>query len=182
MVSPLKSPMFVHPECVLASDCERIRAAMDAAAASPAEIYHTDDCRIDEDARRALEIEVADEVVDEVQRVVDRVRLAVAQCFGVALSGHEGPGFVRYMLGGFYRRHCDVLSDSGDEFPRRIALVMFLTSAGEQCEGGTLRIYRPEAFDIVPKAGTLVAFPADVPHEVLPVTGGVRDVVVDWFF
>jgi predicted 2-oxoglutarate/Fe(II)-dependent dioxygenase YbiX len=27
-----------------------------------------------------------------------------------------------------------------------------------------------------------VAFPADVPHEVLPVTAGVRDVVVDWFY
>jgi predicted 2-oxoglutarate/Fe(II)-dependent dioxygenase YbiX len=34
----------------------------------------------------------------------------------------------------------------------------------------------------VPRAGTLVAFPSDVPHEVLPVTSGLRDAVVDWFF
>jgi predicted 2-oxoglutarate/Fe(II)-dependent dioxygenase YbiX len=59
---------------------------------------------------------------------------------------------------------------------------MFLTSAGERCEGGVLRIYHPDPFDIAPKAGTLVAFPSEVPHEVLPVTSGVRDVVVNWFF
>jgi predicted 2-oxoglutarate/Fe(II)-dependent dioxygenase YbiX len=30
--------------------------------------------------------------------------------------------------------------------------------------------------------GTLVAFASDVLHEVLPVTAGIRDVVVDWFY
>jgi len=57
-----------------------------------------------------------------------------------------------------------------------------LPSAGEQYEGGALRIYQPEPLDITPKAGTLVAFRSDMPHEVLTVTAGVRDVVVDWFF
>jgi predicted 2-oxoglutarate/Fe(II)-dependent dioxygenase YbiX len=45
-----------------------------------------------------------------------------------------------------------------------------------------LRLYEPESRDIVPRAGTLVAFPSDVPHEVLHVTSGLRDAVVDWFF
>jgi hypothetical protein len=58
--------MFVHPEFFLASECERIRAAMDSAAASPAEIYHTDDYRIDVEARRAFEIEVADDIISDV--------------------------------------------------------------------------------------------------------------------
>lgn len=182
MVSPLNSPVFVHPEFFLASDCERIRAAMDSAAASPAEIYHTDDYRIDEEARRAFEIEVADDIINDVQQVIDRVRLALAQFFGIALSGHEGPGFLRYPRGGFYGRHVDVAPDWDELFPRRIAIVLFLTSAGEHCEGGSLCVYLPEMSDIPPRAGTLVAFPADLPHEVLPVTSGVRDVVVDWFY
>ena len=48
--------------------------------------------------------------------------------------------------------------------------------------GGELQLY-PEGRDavtITPVAGTLVAFPSDWSHEVLPVTRGTRDVVVDW--
>ena len=173
--------IFVRPEFYLASDCMRIRAAMDSGVASPAEIYE-DDYRVDQDARRAFEVDVADDIIDEVQRALDRIRPEVSQFFGIALGGDEGPGFLRYLAGGFYRRHRDVLSGSGEDFPRRISVVMFLTSAGERCEGGALRIYQPDPFDIAPTAGTLVAFPSDVLHEVLPVTSGIRDVVVDWFF
>jgi predicted 2-oxoglutarate/Fe(II)-dependent dioxygenase YbiX len=36
--------------------------------------------------------------------------------------------------------------------------------------------------DIAPEAGLLVAFPAEVLHEVLPVLGGTRDAAVDWFY
>jgi predicted 2-oxoglutarate/Fe(II)-dependent dioxygenase YbiX len=61
-------------------------------------------------------------------------------------------------------------------------VVVFLTTAGEECEGGSLRLYEPEAVDVVPRAGMLVAFPSDTPHEVLPVTAGVRDAIVDWFY
>jgi len=129
-----------------------------------------------------MEVDVDSTTAEEVQRSIASVCALVARFFDISLSRDEGPGFLRYFAGGFYRRHCDVLSDGDEEFPRRISVVMFLTTAGEQCEGGSLRIYQPEAFDIAPKAGTLVAFPSDVPHEVLPVTAGVRDVVVDWLY
>jgi predicted 2-oxoglutarate/Fe(II)-dependent dioxygenase YbiX len=36
--------------------------------------------------------------------------------------------------------------------------------------------------EVQPAAGLLVAFPADALHEVTVVQGGVRDVVVDWFY
>jgi predicted 2-oxoglutarate/Fe(II)-dependent dioxygenase YbiX len=182
MVSALNLPMFVRPEFCLASDCVRIRAAMDSGAASPAEIYHADDYRVDEDARRAFEVEVVDDIIDEVQGLIDRVCPEVAQFFGIALSGHEGPGFLRYQMGGFYGCHVDVSSEWDELFPRRISIVLFLTSAGEQCEGGSLRVYLSDVCDVSPRAGTLVAFPSHMPHEVLPVTDGVRDVVVDWFY
>lgn len=148
---------------------------------TPAEV-HANGFVVDREVRRTLEVDIDATTAEEVERSITSVCQRVARFFGIPLSRDEGPGFLRYHAGGFYRRHCDVLSDSDEEFPRRISVVMFLTSAGEQCEGGALRIYQPEAFDITPKAGTLVAFPSDVPHEVLPVTTGVRDVVVDWFF
>ena len=175
------SLMFVRPEFWLPSDCARIRAAMDSGAATPAEIV-ADDYRVDEEARRAFEVEVGDDVISEVQHAIGRIRPAIAEFFGIALHGDEGPGFLRYRIGGFYRRHLDFSPEWDERFPRRISVVVFLTSAGEQCEGGSLRVYLPEVREVAPRAGTLVAFRSEVPHEVLPVTSGVRDVVVDWFY
>ena len=172
---------FVRPDFCDASVCRRIRMAMEHGDASPAEVY-ADGYRLDDAARRSFDVEVRDDIVSHVQQAIDAMRPIVGRFFRVALSGEEGPGFLRYAAGGFYRRHCDVISDWVEDFPRRISVVVFLTTAGEECQGGALRIYGCETLDILPKAGTLVAFPSDVPHEVLPVTAGVRDVVVDWFF
>jgi predicted 2-oxoglutarate/Fe(II)-dependent dioxygenase YbiX len=154
---------------------------MERGEASPAAIYEGG-YDADPDVRRAFDVDVGEAIVARVQRTLAAIRPEVAGFFRISLSGDEGPGFVRYLAGGFYRRHCDVLDDANEEFPRRIAVVLFLTTAGDAGEGGALRVYQPEAFDILPKAGTLVAFPSDMPHEVLPVIAGVRDVVVDWFF
>jgi len=161
--------------------CDRIRAAMDQGQMSPAEIY-AEGFRIDEEARRAVDVEIAPDLLDEVRRSIDEIRPEVAQFFGVVLSGDEGPGFLRYFVGGFYRRHRDVGPGWTEEWPRRISVVVFLSTSGEECEGGALRLYHARPLDIAPCAGTLVAFPSDTPHEVLPVTSGVRDAVVDWFF
>jgi len=35
---------------------------------------------------------------------------------------------------------------------------------------------------IDPRRGALVAFSAETAHQVQPVTRGVRDVIVDWFY
>ena len=173
--------MFVLPEFWGPSDCIRIRTAMDRGRASQAEIY-ADGYRVDEEARRAFEVDVDDEIVEEVQRAMDGTRSKVAHCFDTQLVGEEGPGFLRYVPGGFYRVHSDTAPGWDDDFPRRISIVVFLTTAGADCEGGSLRLYGANALDIAPRAGMLVAFPSDVPHEVLPVTAGVRDAVVDWFY
>ncbi len=58
-----------------------------------------------------------------------------------------------------------------------------MTFLNADFSGGALRILgADETLDIVPQAGTLVAFSADALHEVMPVISGVRDTVVDWFY
>jgi len=171
---------FVIPEFWDRVNCARVRTAMDRGHASCAEIYDAG-YQVDDAARRALEVDVDETMIDEVQRALDSIRGQVAQFFGTPLSGEEGPGFVRYASGGFYRVHRDV-APGHDEFPRRISIVLFLTTAGVDFEGGALRLYGDSTREIAPRAGTLVAFPSDVPHEVLPVTAGVRDAIVDWFY
>src|SRR5207253_1181292 len=152
----LSSMMFVLPEFWRVSDCVRIRTAMDRGRTSCAEIYD-DGYRVDDNARRAFDVDVDDDVVGEVQRAIDATRLSVAEFFGTSLSGEEGPGFLRYASGGFYRIHRDVAPGWEHDFPRRISVVVFLTTAGAGCEGGSLRLYAEgERLDIAPRAGTLV--------------------------
>ena len=74
-------------------------------------------------------------------------------------------------------------------------MVVFLNSSrstreSDEFSGGELVLF-PEALpglpagepiEIVPRQGYLVAFLAATPHEVRPVSAGVRDVIVDWFY
>ena len=61
---------------------------------------------------------------------------------------------------------------------RSVAVVLFLNG---DFEGGLLRLFAGETIEIAPQAGLLVAFPADLLHEVT-VVSGTRDAVVDWFY
>ena len=161
---------------------------MDRGHASKAEIY-AGGFRVDEEIRRACDIEVDDETVRDVQRALTRARSQVADYFQTTLAGQEGPGFLRYAAGGHYRVHRDISPDWVTDFPRRISLVLFLTTADGSSvpgsgDGGALRLHASDGdeIEIPPVAGTLVAFWSTVPHEVLPVRAGIRDAVVDWFY
>lgn len=140
--------------------------------------------------RNATLVEPASDVVGLIETKLDSTRQRINEAFGVTLGDREGPGFIRYPEGGFYLPH----RDRGDDLTwegaarRAIALVLFLNASREcspdgEFEGGILRIFARDAdIDVVPEAGTLVAFPADLLHEVTEVRGGTRDTVVDWFY
>ena len=188
-----EAAVYVRPRLVDRGLCARIRAAMDSGVSEAAEVY-VDGYVVDDHARRTLDVSVDDQVVDLVERLLEAVRPDASVFFRETLRASEGPGFLRYAVGGFYRAHHDVGGGPEDAFPRRVSVVLFLTDAGPgsgagRCQGGALRLHNvrgpgreDDPIDIAPEMGTLVAFPSDVLHEVLPVTGGVRDVVVDWFF
>jgi predicted 2-oxoglutarate/Fe(II)-dependent dioxygenase YbiX len=69
-----------------------------------------------------------------------------------------------------------------------VALVVFLNTSRDsglegEFSGGVLRLFLPQQdLDVSPEAGLLIAFPADVLHEVTEVRGGTRDTIVDWFY
>jgi predicted 2-oxoglutarate/Fe(II)-dependent dioxygenase YbiX len=169
--------IFIAPDFWSAARCERVRRSIGRAELSRAEIFDNHYV-VDESVRRTFEAEVEPQIVGEVEESIAVVRPRVAAFYSMTLTASEGPAFLRYPTGGFYRAHRDYLPGGGEEFPRRISVVLFVTT----CEGGALRICDPSVADIQPVAGTLVAFPATWLHEVLPVTAGVRDAVVDWFY
>jgi predicted 2-oxoglutarate/Fe(II)-dependent dioxygenase YbiX len=169
--------------------CDRIRQAMDAGVVEDAEVL---DERMErrEDIRRAASIEVPASIGSEVERALDGRRDALAGFFGIPLGEREGAGFLRYPAGGFYAPHVDRADvDSWPAAARRsIAIVVFLNGSREAerdgtFEGGVLRLFASEeTIEIAPRAGLLVAFRADILHEVTAVRGGTRDAIVDWFY
>ena len=169
--------------------CAAVRRGMDEGVVEHAEILGRGIHR-ETDVRVATLIEPASDLVRDVESKLDACRERVEEARGMTLAEREGAGFVRYPEGGFYRAH----RDRGDDpqwagaARRAIALVLFLNSSRDASpdgdfDGGVLRLFGPEgAIDVTPEAGTLVAFPADVLHEVTEVRGGTRDTVVDWFY
>lgn len=181
--------LFKHNGLLGRDDCDAIRRAMDDGEAEDAEILEGGIQR-ETRVRRATLIEPAAEVVDLVEEVFERQRREIAAGLGMTLAEREGAGFIRYPPGGFYGPHRDCGDDPA--WPaaarRAVALVLFLNSSRDggssgEFDGGRLRLFAgDEVVEIVPEAGTLIAFPADVLHEVTEVRGGRRDTVVDWFY
>ena len=180
----LTIPAFLGPQ-----ECLAVRRAMDLGAAEQAEVL-VQGVQRRVRIRNAALVEPASAVIEQVEARLDSSRHRVAEALGLGVGAREGAGFIRYPEGGFYRAHRDRGDDpQWTEAARRaIALVLFLNSSREASphgdfDGGVLRLFAPdEAIDIKPEAGTLVAFPADVLHEVTEVRGGTRDTVVDWFY
>ena len=168
--------------------CLRIRRAMDAGTSESAEVLHGIIERRDH-VRRASYVDVATDVLEDVESRLDRRRAGIEAFFGIPLHAREGAGFVRYPDGGFYRPHrdrADVPSWPGAA-RRRIAVVVFLNSSREadvkgDFDGGVLRLLGAEPVDVPPREGLLVAFRADLLHEVTGVRGGTRDAIVDWYY
>ena len=176
--------------------CLGIRNAMNQGVAEPAEVLETG-ATLDVSARRAASVDIDPVTLDAVETMLDRVRSAIGIACQIPADGREGPAFLRYEPGGFYRRHRDRASDA--DLPgaarRLISVVVFLNSSTSEPTpgtfgGGELLIFpeplggagTTEPMTIVPQEGTLVAFDASMLHEVRPIRRGTRDVIVDWYY
>ena len=163
---------------------------MDAGTPEEAEVL-ADGFELQQDVRRAMQIDIADTVLAMVDSALDAVRIPIASFYGLVLQSREGASLLRYETGGFYRPHVD--RAHVPEWPltekRQVTIVLFLESSREAepsggFSGGVLRLFPEDGdpIEIVAKVGTLVAFPAAMPHEVTRVTSGRRDTIVDWFY
>ena len=127
---------------------------------------------------------------DPYRRVVLRRLAEIARAVGT--SGPrprcEEPIVLRYMKGGFFKRHRDVYTRPENAAGRRMSVVAFLTGQGEPggFVGGELCLY-PIDVDggqscvrVPGRAGQFVVFAADVEHEVFPVLAGQRMTLVSW--
>jgi len=124
--------------------------------------------------------------------VLDELRVALQRSTGEPLDALLTEGlYAAYPSGGFYRRHIDSYANTPQAL-RKFSYLLYCNDQWQPADGGCLRIHTdgggelapagaaPSFVDVQPRAGTLVLFRSDVPHEVLD-TSASRLAMVGWF-
>lgn len=172
---------------------DAVLAGMRAAAGAAATVHGRGRMEVANRVRHATQLAVSDAIRDLVDRRLSDLRPALIERFGVELSGHEPPQFLRYEAGGFFVAHQDGNTPLTRDrtLARRISIVIFLNPQTPEPDaggytGGELVFHAPypdigtrEA--VVGPAGSLLAFRSETTHEVMMVTGGERYTIATWF-
>ena len=178
--------------------CGQLRADMRAGISSVALVGSGREFVVDRQFRSVAQVDVNAVSTALVRTRLMGVKHDLERHFGVALTDCQGPQFLHYVTGDFYQRHRDRRSDqdaSAMSKSRRISAVIFLNgTSAEPCDstygGGALTFYellegpigQSLGFPLEAKEGLLIAFRADVPHSVAPVTHGDRYTIAGWYF
>ena len=168
--------------------CTQFIQLVQNAPAQAAEVFRTDRTTlIDETNRRTLSVSIPEEATTRISDVFEGLRQDLSAHFGLALSRHEEPQYLRYGPGAFFAPHRDrPRADGLETSDRKVSLVLFLN---DDYEGGRLIFYDligERGFAGVglacdPAPGLAIAFRSDTMHEVTPVTAGERFTIVTWF-
>jgi PKHD-type hydroxylase len=118
------------------------------------------------------------------RRMEEAVLQLNAQYFRFDLSGLANLQYAVYggTEGGHFDWHKDYGRDASDphQEPRKVTLSLQLSEAGDY-EGCELQVRGGHQIDTAPKTrGTLIAFPANVLHQVTPIRSGIRRSLVAW--
>jgi predicted 2-oxoglutarate/Fe(II)-dependent dioxygenase YbiX len=189
--------LFVIERFFDAELCASLRREIAGGAEAPSRVERKGAFVVDEEIRRTTQASVRPELADAVHRRFETLRPELERHFAVSLTRSERPTFVVYRVGDFFLPHRDAATDDDSPDPikaRKVAVVVFLAvEADEPREGayggGALTLYGlladppwdAMAFPLVGEEGLLIAFPADMVHEVTEVTFGERFVVVTRF-
>ncbi|HET7086844.1 MAG TPA: 2OG-Fe(II) oxygenase [Rhizomicrobium sp.] len=135
-------------------------------------------------ATRVAELPRRPETEGLYRRMEEAVLQLNARFFRFDLSGLVNFQYALYggAQGGYFDWHKDYGRDPSDpgQEPRKVTLSLQL-SAPSDYEGCELQVRAGNQIDTAPKArGTLVAFPANVLHQVTPIRSGLRRSLVAW--
>jgi SM-20-related protein len=187
------------PDFLDRETCERMSNEMIEVSGQRATVTvkHTQD-ELAERYRSTTIAEVTPETVSELKQRLLGVEDELERAFSLSLNGCEKPQFLLYGEGDYIRPHSD--GSHEEEAPdwlknRAVATVVFLNDQSDEDAPGTfgggslnfLNLISDESrgrsvgLPIAPTAGLLVAFRADVVHEVSEVTRGDRCTAVSWF-
>jgi SM-20-related protein len=177
--------------------CGQLCADMRAGISSVALVGSGQEFVVDRQFRSVAQVDVNAVSTALVRTRLMGVKHDLERHFGVALTDCQGPQFLHYVTGDFYQRHRDRRSDqdaSAMSKSRRISAVIFLNDTSAEPRdstygGGALTFYellddpigQSLGFPLEAEEGLLIAFRADVPHSVAPVTHGDRYTIAGWY-
>ena len=177
-----------------ATTLEQIRREMRVADGDPATVLGSrPGHRVTSTARKATRIRVSKATYEVVAALLQTIQPCIEAHFGRHLDGHEEPQFLRYGSGDYFVAHQDgntpLVRDESRY--RKISVVILLSAQSQSATqgtyaGGALVLHAPlgqaePQLTIAPAPGTLLAFPSETTHEVLPITYGERLSVVSWY-
>lgn len=189
--------LFLRRQFIDAETCARIIAEIRSAPTTQAPVYiEGSPDLVHEDVRKATKLHPSDETVAWVYERLFQQIPAFIDHFKIELTACEQPQFLVYRPGDFFVRHQDGNNDQLDFDHlrvRRISIVVFLNDASAALEpgtfgGGALLFCRegdardePLTYPLWGETGLLVAFASETFHEVMPVTGGERFTIINFF-
>lgn len=117
------------------------------------------------------------------KKIDEDIYASVSKIFKILNTKHKhltvqqdsGYGLLRYFEGGFYTQHTDDAMD----FPRTISCSL---SLNDDYDGGEFGFFDGK-LKYKLKKGSSIVFPSNFlyPHEIMPVTNGVRYSIITWF-
>ena len=95
-------------------------------------------------------------------------------------AGYSGIKFIRYYPGQKMQNHCDHIQSIFDGERKGIPILSIIGILNDDYEGGELIMFKDKKIDT--KKGDIIIFPSNFlyPHEITPVTKGVRYSYVSW--
>ena len=98
----------------------------------------------------------------------------------IGWEGYSAMKFIRYYPGQTMQNHCDHIQSLFDGERKGIPVLSIIGILNDDFEGGELIMFEDKKIDT--KKGDLLIFPSNFlyPHEITPVTKGVRYSYVSW--
>jgi SM-20-related protein len=182
--------LFVVRQFFEPRTCAAILAELKSIEGIAATVYgRTTTGLIDERTRKTVRLNPAEETVKLVTTRLWAAKAAVEKYFAVTLKECETPQFLRYREGDFFVAHQD--GNTGmlnlDAEQRLISTVIFLSRQSEQpepeayCGGSLVFSSMTDKVNTSSEPGMLIAFRAEMTHEVMPVTHGERYSIASWY-
>ena len=175
--------LFLSRSFLDADACANLLMEVNSSPTTQAPVYiEGTEGNVHENVRKTTSLHPSDDTISQMWNRLIQQKPLLEQHFGVTLTDCERPQFLRYEKGDFFVRHQDGNTHQLDFDHlriRRISIVVFLN---DSFTGGALRFYDGETtFDLRGEPGLLVAFRAELFHEVSPVTDGRRFTMITWF-
>ena len=175
--------LFLNRSFLDAGTCANLLAEVNSSPTTQAPVYiEGTEGTIHENVRKTTSLHPSNETFSEMWNRVFEQKSLLEDHFGESLADCERPQFLRYNEGDFFVRHQDGNTkqlDFDHLRVRRISIVVFLN---DDFNGGALKFSDDSTtFDLHGETGLLLAFRADVFHEVCPVTTGERFTMITWF-